>query len=70
VVAAVSGDIEGQATITIRATGDGCELRLTSDLDARRGTLLGLTDLVPGLGRYSHDWVLDRGLRQFRRHAL
>lgn len=69
-VAVVAGDIEGDATITIRPTEVGCDLRLVSDLEPRAGSLLGLTRLMPWLGHYGHDWVLDRGLRQFNDRAL
>ncbi len=70
IVAAVSGDIAGDASLTIQPVGDVTEVRLVSSLAPRRTVLRQVTTLAPWLARFGHDWVLDTGLRQFRRRAL
>lgn len=73
--ATVSGDIEGHAELSISpATAsdptDNCDVRLVSALDPSSQTLRAVNRLAPWLARFGHDWVLDTGLGQFRRHAL
>lgn len=71
IAAAVEGDIEGEASVLLRASGTGgCEVRLRSSLEPHRGVLRRVTVAAPWLARFGHDWVLDTGLRQFRREAL
>ena len=68
--ARLEGDIRGWARITLTDYGRGSEVRLVSDLDATGG-LAGLIDrLVHPLAAAGHDWVLDNGIRQFRRRAF
>lgn len=68
--AGVEGDIEGVASVTLRSHGDGTEVRLVSALAPRHALLRRIMGLTPWLARFGHDWVLDTGLRQFRRRAL
>lgn len=71
--AVVTGDIGGHAVVTLRPDGpddSSTEVRLVSSLEPRRTLLTGVTRLAPWLSRFGHDWVLDTGLRQFRRRAL
>lgn len=64
----VRGDISGTATLEIVERGNSCELRLLSQLSPD-GAWLRILAIVgrPVLTQF-HDWVLDAGERQFRRH--
>jgi hypothetical protein len=70
--ARLDGDLSGRAHLSLvaDAAGDGCSLRLVSDLDAVGGPARMVSRFAPGLASAGHDWVLDRGIRQFRSHAL
>lgn len=70
VTATVSGDITGLAELGIAETGDGCDVTLHSTLAPHGGPLRAVTSVAPWLARYGHDWVLDTGVRQFRRRAF
>lgn len=65
VEAAVSGDIEGTATLTLESSGTGSTLRLTSALVPRHRLLRMVNLTVPGVSRRLHDGVVDRAFRQF-----
>jgi hypothetical protein len=41
-----------------------------SDLAPHDATLRRIARWTPWLSRFGHDWVLDTGLRQFRRRAF
>ena len=70
IVAAITGDIEGQARLEIEPDEDGCAVRLRSGL-APTNTLLRVMAVVGRpLARYGHDWVLDVGAGQFASRAL
>lgn len=64
--AGLTGDIQGWAELTLADDGAGSEIRLRSDLTARRGPAKWLSTLVPPVASRGHDWVLDNGIRQFR----
>jgi uncharacterized protein YndB with AHSA1/START domain len=68
--ASVSGDLAGEATVVLVPTERGCEVRLTSSLAPTGQPLRSVMRVTPWLGRFGHDWVLDVGLRQFRRRAF
>ena len=68
--ATIRGDIAGEATVTLDATEDGCDLALDSRLLAARSGLRVLSRLAPVVARRGHEWVLDNGLRQFAEGAL
>ena len=70
IAAEVTGDIVGDATVSLRSTDQGSEVRLVSALRPRRGPLRAVATLAPWMANFGHDWVLDTGLRQFRRRAL
>lgn len=70
ITATVSGDLAGDAAVSIQPTDAGCDVRLTSSLAPTGQPLRGVMRMTPWLGRFGHDWVLDVGLRQFRRRAL
>jgi uncharacterized protein YndB with AHSA1/START domain len=61
------GDLRGPATLELEAHADGAAARLTWDLEPRRVPRF----LASGpLLRWGQDWVVDTGVRQFRRRAL
>ena len=64
--AALTGDIEGMAELTLTDEGTGSALRLQSDLTARSGPARWLDAIAPPVARRGHDWILDNGIRQFR----
>ena len=68
VTATVRGDITGHAAIDVHPVGDGSELRLVANLAPSSAVLRALARVAPPVVRFGHDWVLDTGLRQFRRH--
>lgn len=68
--ATVSGDLRGDATVELRSAGEGCAVRLRSNLRPAGRPLRIVATLAPWLARQGHDWVLDTGSRQFRRRAL
>lgn len=70
ITASVSGDIFGDACVSLAAADGGCRVRLTSELQPSGQPLRGVTRLAPWLAQFGHDWVLDTGVRQFRRRAL
>jgi hypothetical protein len=70
VQASVTGDVCGQATVDISPDGDGSEVRLRSSLAPAGRALRTVSRFTPWLAEFGHDWVLDTGLRQFRRRAL
>lgn len=70
IAAEVSGDLSGEAHVSLEPAGDGCAVRLTSALSPARGPLRTVARLAPWLAHFGHDWVLDTGFRQFRRRAL
>jgi uncharacterized protein YndB with AHSA1/START domain len=69
-VAHLDGDLTGWARVTITDDLDGCQLRLISDLEAVGGPARMIARLAPGLAAAGHDWVIDRGIGQFRTSAL
>ena len=70
ITATVTGDIQGDASVDLAPDGDGCVVRLRSSLAPAGQPLRAVARLTPWLARFGHDWVLDTGLRQFRRRAL
>jgi uncharacterized protein YndB with AHSA1/START domain len=65
VVAVLSGDIEGTASITLEATDRGSTIRLRSDLAPRHRLLRAVNRAAPSVSRRLHDRVVDRAFRQF-----
>lgn len=70
VAARVTGDIQGDATVDLTPAGHGCVVQLRSTLAPSGPPLRTVARFAPWLARYGHDWVLDTGLRQFRKRAL
>ena len=70
IAATVSGDLGGEAVVSLAPKEDGCVVRLRSSLRPQGQLLRGVAALAPRVARFGHDWVLDTGLRQFRHRAL
>jgi hypothetical protein len=71
VAATVEGDIVGTARIELVPDGDGASVvRLESLLAPANPFLRSVARFARPVVRFGHDWVLDTGARQFRRHAL
>lgn len=65
----VSGDIEGTARLEVVPTASGSDLHFRSDLGPRSPALATVARFAEPMVRFGHDWVIDAGLRQFRRRA-
>ncbi len=70
VVAAVSGDLEGPARLEVAPRPGGSEARLSWELEARAPVLRGASTVFWPLLEWGQRWVVDSGLRQFRRGAF
>ena len=68
--ATITGDISGSARLTVEPDGDGSELRLESSLSPANAFLRGIARVASPVVRFGHDWVIDTGVRQFRRRGL
>ena len=63
--AAIAGDIEGTATVTVEPSGTGSTIRLQSALAPRHRLLRAVNRAVPGVSRRLHDHVVDKAFEQF-----
>jgi len=70
VEAVVVGDIDGSASVDVRARGEGCTVTLDASLRAQRGPSAALHRLAPAASRWAHDRVVDAAFAQFRDRAL
>lgn len=68
--ARVSGDIRGDAVLTIVDDEGGSTARLRSDLVPTNPVLRGVGVVARPLVAWGHDWVLDSGQRQFLEHGV
>ena len=68
--ATVSGDIEGRASLGLAPAADGSAIDVEWDMRPRSRTMQMAAVLARPLLRWSHEWVLARGLEQFRQRAL
>ena len=68
--AAVSGDVVGDATLTLEDGGAGCIATLRSSLAPGNRALQLVSRFAPPIARFGHDWVLDSGARQFIARAV
>jgi uncharacterized protein YndB with AHSA1/START domain len=69
--AAVTGDIQGWATLDLSATPPtGSAIDIEWDMRPRSRAMQMAAVLARPLLRWSHEWVLARGLDQFRERAL
>ncbi len=70
VVAEVSGDLVGPARLEVAETPGGSRARLCWELEARDPLLRVASFLGHPVMEWGQRWVVDTGLRQFRREAL
>lgn len=66
----VTGDIEGWATLDLAAAPHGSAIDIEWDMRPRSRAMQMAAVLARPLLRWSHEWVLARGLDQFRQRAL
>jgi hypothetical protein len=76
--ATLSGDLDGWARLDLEPTPGaaaadaagipvGTDIRLRSDLAPTARLPRAVGSILPPVARFGHDWVLDNGIRQFRR---
>ena len=68
--ARVTGDIQGWAALDVSSTDRGSAIDIEWDMRPRSRAMQMAAVLGRPLLRWSHEWVLARGLEQFRRRAL
>jgi uncharacterized protein YndB with AHSA1/START domain len=70
--AKVDGDIVGHAGLTLTPTedGNGSAIDVEWEMKPRSRAMQVAAVMARPLLRWSHEWVLARGLEQFRRSAL
>lgn len=66
----VSGDLAGQARLDLAAHSDGSEARLSWALEVREPLLRAGAWAARPLMEWGHNWIIESGVRQFRRKAL
>jgi hypothetical protein len=66
----ITGDVVGQATLTLMDEGEGCVAELSSTLAPRSPHLRWVARLASPIARFGHDWVLQSGARQFLQRAI
>jgi hypothetical protein len=68
--ASVTGDLQGTAGLDLAPAGAGSAIDVEWDMRPRSRAMQMAAVLARPLLRWSHEWVLARGLDQFRRRAL
>jgi uncharacterized protein YndB with AHSA1/START domain len=68
--ATVSGDLEGHAGLTLAPVAGGAAIDVEWHMRPRSRAMQLAAVVARPLLRWSHEWVLARGLEQFRRRAL
>jgi uncharacterized protein YndB with AHSA1/START domain len=68
--ATVTGDIEGRAAMDLSAAPSGSAIAIEWDMRPRARAMQLAAVVARPLLRWSHEWVLARGLAQFRERAL
>ena len=66
----VTGDIEGWAVLDLAPAATGSAVDVEWDMRPRSRAMQAAAVLARPLLRWSHEWVLARGLDQFRQRAL
>lgn len=66
----VSGDLEGPARLEVASHPEGSEAALSWALELRDPLLRAGSWAARPVMEWGHDWVIDAGVRQFRRTAL
>ncbi len=70
VVADVSGDLAGPARLDVVARPGGSEATMSWELEMRAPLLRAGSVMARPLMEWGQSWVVDTGVRQFRRKAL
>ena len=68
--AKVTGDVAGTAWLVLTPSGGGSLVDVGWAMKPRSRAMQAAAMLARPLLRWSHEWVLARGLEQFRRTAL
>ncbi|MBV9412724.1 MAG: hypothetical protein JO148_14125 [Acidimicrobiia bacterium] len=68
--ASVTGDIAGWASLDLAASDRGSAVDVEWDMRPRSRAMQAAAVLARPLLRWSHEWVLARGLDQFQQRAL
>ena len=63
--ATVSGDVVGDATLTLEDADVGCATTLHSSLAPGNAALRLVSRFAAPVARFGHDWILDSGAHQF-----
>ena len=66
----VSGDLQGRAALTLTPTETGSAIDIDWQMRPRSRAMHLAAVVARPLLRWSHEWVLARGLEQFRQRAL
>ncbi len=66
----VTGDLDGPARLEIEPHPDGSLARLAWEVDLRSPPLRAMARWARPLMHWGHDWVVETGVRQFRRRAF
>jgi hypothetical protein len=69
-VAHVTGDLEGPATLELVPTPGGARARLSWELNVRSSLLRPLATVGRPALSWAHDRIVEHGLAQFEQHAL
>ena len=70
IVAAVDGDLRGQAVLQLDGAGDGTRATMTWSLEMRSAPLRAAARVAYPLMRWGHDRVVDMAVAGFRQRAL
>ena len=63
----VSGDLDGTARLEVAPHPEGSEARLAWEVDVVAPPLRAASRVARPVMEWGHDWVVEMGLRQFRR---
>lgn len=66
----VTGDVQGPARLEVTPHERGCQARVIWDVAPRSALFRWAARFALPLLRWSHDWVIGVGLRQFEQRAL
>ena len=69
-VTSVTGDLEGPARLEIAPADDGSTASLIWTVELRAPLLRAASVVARPVMEWGHDWIVDNGVRQFRRKAL
>jgi hypothetical protein len=66
----VTGDLDGPAQLEISPHAEGAQARLVWEVDLRSPLLRPMARWARPLMHWGHDWVVETGVRHFRRRAF